>query len=145
MLNLLKADFNKILQTRFVHILFLIIVTFPLLSMLFFLALDPSTIDIDSNGYALIIDSYHPNNNAGLLIGIMACVITCQEFSYGTIRNKMISGHKRWHIYLSLTLSTVIMTVPFFLINVLLNGLLGSFILGYGRSGRGTNFIASSK
>lgn len=135
MLNLLKADLRMFLRMRFVHILLLLCITFTVLGMLLLRlhVADLSIIGIDAKGYALLVNSYHPNNNVGLLIGIMACKLTSQEFAFGTIRNKIISGHKRWHVYLSLSLSLGIVASFFFIINVVLNGLLGSFILNYGR------------
>ena len=56
--------------------------------------------------------SFAPMNNYGLILPIFLAIIIYKDFSYGTIRNKIISGKSRVSIYLSLLLSSaIVMTI----------------------------------
>ena len=70
-------------------------------------------------GHGMLIESMSPAQNFGLAVPINLITFTCLEFSQGTIRNKIIGGHSKAKVYLSLFLSGLIYA---FL-------LLGSYIL----------------
>lgn len=52
--------------------------------------------------------SFAPLNNFGLILPVFLAIIIYKDFSYGTIRNKIICGKSRLSIYLSLLISSSI-------------------------------------
>lgn len=139
MINLLLADLRKYSRTKMIYIIFIVIIVLNLFTVLL---LSTLTDEYGAfNGYRLILDSFNPSSNAGLLIYVFAGVLVSQEFSYGTIRNKIIAGHRRWQVYLSMTLSTILVSVILLLLNTAFYGGLGTLILGYGREWDAKEFV----
>jgi ABC-type transport system involved in multi-copper enzyme maturation permease subunit len=98
-------------------------------------------IPFDFNGRDIFLSTFSPSQNVGLLIPIILSIILTREFSYGTIRNKVICGHKKENIYLSLLISSLVIGLSLFLISALINLLFGSLVLGYGKSFNGDEFL----
>ena len=46
--------------------------------------------------------SFSLSNNCGLVATILTAILLCRDFSYGTIRNKIICGHSRTSIFISM-------------------------------------------
>ena len=55
-------------------------------------------------------------NNFGLIAPVLLAIVLCKDFSFGTIRNKIIAGKKRSSIFMSLfiTCSTVFVGIMLF-------------------------------
>ena len=51
---------------------------------------------------SLYFQSFSLSNNLGLIVPILIVIIIFKDFSFGTIRNKIIAGHNRTNIFLSL-------------------------------------------
>lgn len=142
MLNLINADLRKFSQTKLVYIILGILSFFAILNPFLFLTIDFGELNLpEPTAYQLFLDSFNPNNNAGLLIGVLACILISQEFSHGTIRNKVIAGHKRWHIYFSLTLATTIVSLFLYVINAIFTGVTAFIVLDYGRDWNWNEFF----
>lgn len=139
MLNLLKAEFFKIKKDKLLYIA-LIIIAFLALSLSFGyvgleVIIDNEVFEeflLELNGKGMFIGSFSPSQNIGILIPIVLTIITTREFSYGTVRNKIISGHKRTDIYLAMTISNLLLGLFLFFVNIISSLLFGSLIVGYG-------------
>lgn len=86
-----------------------------------------------NSGEGLFLASLTLTNNYGLAIPIFASILICRDFSYGTIRNKIIAGYKRSDIYISSLLANIIFSVASLTIVVLFTTLCGTIIFGFGR------------
>lgn len=71
------------------------------------------------SGQGMLINSMSPAQNYGLAIPINLITFICLEFSQGTIRNKIIAGHSKFKIYVSLFIGGLIFAF----------GLLGVYLL----------------
>lgn len=60
------------------------------------------------SGQGMLINSMSPAQNYGLAIPINLITFICLEFSQGTIRNKIIAGHSKFKIYVSLFIGGLI-------------------------------------
>ena len=60
------------------------------------------------NGPSMLINSMSPVQNFGIAIPVNLITFTCLEFSQGTIRNKIIAGHSKARIYVSIFLSGLV-------------------------------------
>lgn len=123
MLKILKSDLNRIVKDKIFIVLcalglFFALVT-PTLLFIIFVALEKfnlSDLDIlgsSFTGKEIFFNCFAPGNNFGLILPVLVSVIILKDFSYGTIRNKIISGYSRTKIYLSYLLSTVIIVFIF--------------------------------
>jgi ABC-type transport system involved in multi-copper enzyme maturation permease subunit len=56
-------------------------------------------------------DAFSVGNNLGLIAPVLLAIILCKDFSFGTVRNKIIGGYSRKQIVLSMYL--VCLTVLF--------------------------------
>src|SRR5690554_1533189 len=140
MINLLKAEFTKIRKEKtFLISLVIVIVASILISFLYLgleLMVNNQAIEeiplIEFTGKGIFLGSFSPTQNVGIIIPIVLSMIITREFSYGTIRNKVISGHDKTTIFLSIAIVNLIIGLFLFLINLLSSLLFGSLIMGYG-------------
>ncbi len=128
MSGLLKADFRRVLKDKLILIMCIIAAAFavitPLLYVMIF-AFSGDTIDDSDMAMDMLnglfsaktqfFASFSIGNNFGLVAPILLAIVLCKDFSYGTIRNKIISGKSRSSIFLSLftTCSAVYVGVMF--------------------------------
>ena len=63
------------------------------------------------NGQSLFVGSFSPLQNFGIAIPINLVSFIVLEFSHGTVRNKIISGHSKLSVFLATVLSTVILSL----------------------------------
>lgn len=150
MKRLLKADFYRIIKSKLTIAALIIIVSFVLINNFSFLFLktlleeevgsDPSMNSIFS-ARAFFVQSFSSTNNVGLIIPIFTTIIICSDFSSGTLRNKIITGHKRRDILISSFITGATYNVVLVLVYALCNLLLGSLLFGYGSSFDGAQFV----
>lgn len=111
MFNILRASFYKLFRDKT-----FIVTTFIGLFLSIFIPLLFNLIGMCTAG-ALLINSCSPSNSFGITVPINLAVFTINEFSNGTIRNKIIAGHSKAKIYLSLFITglmfTFVLMVPF--------------------------------
>lgn len=141
MLNLLKAEWIKLRKDKIIWIVVPIIIGFAILNSLLSSVLETlletepiEGLNISFTGKALFFNSFNPSQNIGLVIPILICIFVAREFTYGTIRNKLIAGYKKRDIYLSITVSSLIIGAFFVIIYALANLLFGSMVVGYGEA-----------
>lgn len=109
MINLLKADFNRVLKDKLLLVMGILAVVFavvtPLLYVLIFsgagIADDPMITGMVS-AKAQFFSSFSIGNNLGLIAPVLLIIVLCKDFSFGTIRNKVIAGRSRSSIFISL-------------------------------------------
>lgn len=133
MVKLIKADLYRYSRTKLIYIilslneLLTLVKIFP---YIFLEEYDYTTI----NAYNIILDNLSSNGVVVLFTSLLACILISQEISYRTIRNKVIIGNKPWLVYLSLTLSTTMVSVIIYLGTILFNGVMSTLLIGYGRN-----------
>lgn len=140
MLSLVKTDLKRIIKDKLFLITCIIggafaIIT-PLLNSLVFSMLDMTDImNTQINAKSLFAASFSPSGDFGLIAPILISIIICKDFSYGTVRNKIISGKSRASIFLSTFISSAI-TICFITLAYSLVTLFFSLILfGYQPNG----------
>lgn len=111
MLNLIRTDMKRLLKDKLLWIAAVIGVVFavttPLLYKLLFDLLDMGDLlGFMISAKSMYFDAYNPANNFGMIAPIFITVIICKDFSYGTIRNKIIAGYTRRSIYFSILISS---------------------------------------
>ena len=109
MTRLLKADFKRFFKDKLFFVSCIIALVFslttPLLYKLIFSSLlqfEMEELGIILNLNTLFFQSFSLSNNAGMIVPILIVIIIFKDFSFGTIRNKIIAGHNRTNIFLSL-------------------------------------------
>lgn len=120
MKHLLKADFKRILKDKLLLVMGILAVTFaaftPLLYAVMFSSMemvdDPMVSSLIS-GKVQFFASFSMGNNLGLIAPVLLGIALCKDFSFGTVRNKIIAGKSRSAIFLSLfiTCATVLIAV----------------------------------
>lgn len=50
----------------------------------------------------MFFEAFLPSSNFGLIMPVLVSIIVCKDFSFGTIRNKIICGYSRVKIFFSL-------------------------------------------
>lgn len=109
MTNLLKADFRRVLKDKLLLVMGILAVVFavitPLLYVLIFggsgLADDPM-ISAMVSAKTQFFGSFSIGNNMGLIAPVLLTIVLCKDFSFGTVRNKVIAGKSRTSIFMSL-------------------------------------------
>ena len=94
MFKLLNANFYKLKKDK----IFLVMILISFVLSLFAVYRYQSMVD------SIVIDriiTEYMANYFGIIIAIFISVYVGKEYTGGTIRNKIISGHKRMHIYLA--------------------------------------------
>ena len=112
MTRLIKSDFRKFFQDKLFIVVCILAVVFAVITPLLYLMLfsvadevDPMTQELLS-GYVTakgqFFGGFSFGNNLGLIAPLLIGIVFFKDFSYGTIRNKIISGHSRRSIFLSI-------------------------------------------
>ena len=127
MVNLLKTDLKRIFKDKLFLVVCLLggafeLVT-PLLYKLMFSGLevegDPLFASFIS-AKGLFFRAFSPGSNYGLIVPVLLSIILCKDFSFGTVRNKLISGKSRTSVFLSMFLSCTIVMCAIVLLHALL-------------------------
>ncbi len=139
MRELLRSDFKKFFQDKLFLVVCILAVVFAVSTPLLYVVLlgvggemDPITEQMLA-GYVSakgqFFSAFSFGNNLGLIAPLLIGIILCKDFSFGTVRNKIISGHSRTSIFLSMfvvcivtmfgiilahALLTLVISLPFF-------------------------------
>ncbi len=113
MLNLYKTDLKRILKDKLFLVALILGAVFavinPLMNKLLFdvlLDADDALMDmIGMDAKSMFFSSFSPSNNLGLIAPVLLGIALCKDFSFGTVRNKIISGKPRTSVFLSYFLS----------------------------------------
>ena len=108
MRELIQADLKRVIKDKLLLVLAILAVVFALITPLTF-ALVFSVIDVSDepllsslvSAKGLFFQSFSMTNNMGFIAPILLAIVLYKDFSYGTVRNKIISGKSRSKIFLS--------------------------------------------
>lgn len=118
MLNLFKTDLRRLFKDKLFLITCIIagaLALFsPLINILIFSGIDAEEgleiLGMLPTAKSFFFNSFLPGNNMGLIMPILIAIILCKDFSQGTVRNKIICGYSRSSIFLSMFLSSSVVT-----------------------------------
>lgn len=142
--KLFTADMYSIKKSKLTLVMLIIAVGLPIFLVLvtFIMSLFASSLTSDPteeallesmfNAKTLIGSSFSMTNNLGLIIPIFSAIIVGADLSSGTLRNKIIAGHKRAHIYLSHLFTMIIYDIVAILIGFGITALLSIALFDYG-------------
>ncbi len=141
--ELLSADFYRIKKDFILLVALILAVAFalmtPVLYSLIGLAAGESFSELEEmgmsfslTGKSVFVSSLSITNNFGLILPVLIGIIVCRDFSAGTVKNKIISGHTKPAVYMSHFISSVAVGTLMFIVYSLLSLALGCLILGYG-------------
>ena len=127
MLKIIRASLYKLLKDRPFKIVLIIGGALAVIFSLFYHFLIPEL----GGGYQSLMTSSSPTSNFGLAVPINLVIFIIGEFNYGTIRNKIIAGNRRFNIYIALFIMGLIysLTLMTFYVGVSvgLSTILGGF------------------
>ena len=136
---LLKSDLKRILKDKLFLIACIIgslmAIATPLLYKLILVItkLDAELLlgFLPLNGKSMFFNSFAAGNNFGLILPILVIIILCKDFSYGTVRNKIICGKSRVKILFSMFFSSTIVICGLMLMHSLLTLAVASCFFTY--------------
>lgn len=123
MLNLLGSDLKRIFKDKIFIVICvlgaLFAIVIPLIYFIIFAVIDRfaaggfdyASLGFGFSGKEMFFNFFNPGNNFGIILPVLVIVIILKDFSYGTIRNKLICGYSRTQIYFSYLISTFIVIV----------------------------------
>ena len=86
-------------------------------------------------GETMLLVSLSPAQNFGIAVPVNLITFTILEFSQGSIRNKIIAGHSKGKIYISLCINGLVFAFSLITIYTLLCFSLGSIFGGFNIEG----------
>lgn len=135
MINILKAEFNKLIKGKAIYILLIATIILPFLTAGLYKivsVIDDSGILQESlSTFELFKQSFNPLNNIGLLLLITIIVIISTDFSNNTIRNKIVGGYSKTQVYLSSLIITLILSFIYMTIYTILTVLLSGVFINF--------------
>jgi ABC-type transport system involved in multi-copper enzyme maturation permease subunit len=151
MKNIISAEFFKVRKDKALKIIFLVTIGFAFLNIILLLVIDQIVgntpmpegynFNFDPSTKNAFLSGFNIANNFGLIFPIAACIYVGKEFSYGTIRNKIVSGKKRHHIYFANLLTVSLIGLVLLLVYSGTIFLFGMPIYGYGTTFNITEFL----
>ncbi len=140
MANIIKSALYKLFKDWTFRITLIIGVALAVFMNLVYFGIDllGDNVGAVCNGQNMFISSLSPTQNFGLTVPINLIVFTIGEFNCGTIRNKIIAGHKKSSIYFSLLLIGLIFTISLMTIYFGLSVGVASIIGGFDKNGSTT-------
>lgn len=121
MLKLLASDLKRIFKDKVFIVSTILGAFFAIITPLIFFVIfkvidrfaaggfDYASLGFGFSGKEMFFNFFAPGNNFGIILPVLIIVIILKDFSYGTIRNKIICGYSRTQIYFSYLISTFIM------------------------------------
>ena len=129
MLSLLRADFFRMWKSKSTLIGLIVCAVFPLvinllyLGIAFFIAafykdegIDPQMFGMVINARSIIGTIFASGSNVGLIIPMFAAIFICTDMTSGMLRNKIISGKPRKHIFFSYLICSAAINLMYILL-----------------------------
>ena len=143
MRNLLVTDFKRILKDKLLLIVCIIGLAFalstPLLYKVIFSSVDLEGMDdllaLYMSAKPMLFTSFSLTNNFGMILPIFIMIIVCKDFSQGTIRNKIISGHSRTKVFLSTFITCAVIMCTTILLYALIQFFVSLIFFEYSPTG----------
>lgn len=109
MVELIKSDFRRVLKDKLFMVVCILAAVFAVITPLLYKAIF-SSMGSDMEGVLVGVVTAKKNffgafslgSNFGFVMPFLLAIILCKDFSHGTVRNKIISGHSRTGIFLSM-------------------------------------------
>ena len=111
MTRLISSDFKKFFNDKLFLVVCILALVFAVITPFLYLIIFGMSEEIDPMteqmlaGYVTakgqFFGAFSFGNNLGLIAPLLIGIILCKDFSFGTVRNKIISGHSRTSIFLS--------------------------------------------
>lgn len=126
MRELLKTDLRRIIKDKLFLVTCILGAFFAVSTPLLYkglsmaLEMEDELISLFASAKSIFFTSFSPSGNFGLIMPILLIIVLCKDFSYGTIRNKIICGKSRTKIFLSTFLSGTIVICGTMLAHALL-------------------------
>ncbi len=130
MYKLLKADLKRVVHDKLFLISCIIGGVFALIGPLMYKAIfafmgaDDQMLEMMGampTAKSMLFQAFLPGGDLGLILPILITIVLCKDFSYGTIRNKIIAGHSRVKIFLSMLITSCIIVCGLMLAQALLS------------------------
>ncbi len=113
MKGLLKADFSRVFKDKLLIVLGVLAVVFAVTLPLIYAALFHGTGATEDEAISQMLSgfisakaqffaSFSLGNNLGLIVPVLLAIVLWKDFSYGTVRNKIIAGKSRASIFFSM-------------------------------------------
>lgn len=141
MLRLIKTDLKRILKDKLFLVTLILAGIFAVITPVLYKIIAVTLGSIDEEMTEMLgmfvhtkdmfFSSFSLGNNFGLVLPIFIAIIICKDYSYGTIRNKIICGHSRTNIFLSIFISGAIVMCGVILVHALLSLGVGSLFFKY--------------
>lgn len=138
MLNLLKADFKRMVKDKLFLVICIVAFALAVFSSLLYFGLDALLTNFGEEGATSMFDArslaltgFPPLGDFGLILGILMAILINKDYSYGTIRNKLITGKTRFEVYTSTFISGVILIISLMTVYSLLSFGLSALFLDY--------------
>lgn len=123
MKSLLKADFKRVLKDKLLLVVGILAVVFatmtPVLYGVLFSSMemqDDPMLSAYITAKAQFFGAFSLGNNLGLIAPVLLAIALCKDFSFGTVRNKIIAGKSRSTIFLSLFVTCAVVFVAVMLL-----------------------------
>lgn len=130
MTGLLKSDFKRFFQDKLFLVVCILGVVFAAITPLLYAVLVAMMGEMDPMTESMLgsfmtakgqfFSCFSFGNNLGLIAPLLIGIVLFKDFSYGTIRNKIISGHSRSSIFLSIFVVCLIALFGTILVHALL-------------------------
>lgn len=111
MSKLMKLDFKRVFKDKLFLVVCILALVFAVITPFLYLVIMSTMGEMDEiskemlSGYftakGQFFGAFSFGNNLGLIAPILIGIILFKDFSFGTIRNKIIAGHSRTSIFLS--------------------------------------------
>lgn len=112
MTRLIRSDYKKFFHDKLFLVVCILALVFALVTPFLYIVvfgaageMDPMTEEMLASyvsAKAQFFAAFSFGNNLGLIAPLLIGIILCKDFSFGTVRNKIISGHSRTSVFLSI-------------------------------------------
>lgn len=110
MTRLIRSDFKKFFKDKLFFVSCILAVVFAVITPLLYVLIssslgsDPMAEELLSDlmtAKGLFFSAFTVGNDFGLIVPLLIGIVMFKDYTYGTIRNKIIGGHSRLSIFLS--------------------------------------------
>lgn len=131
MSGLLKADFRRVFKDKLLIVMGILAVVFAVITPLLYAFMLSGTDTAENDmitemvsgfvyGKSQFFSSFSMGNNLGLIAPVLLAIVLCKDFSFGTIRNKIIAGKSRSAIFMSLFITCSVVLIAIMLLHAFL-------------------------
>ena len=136
MRDLYLVDLKRILKDKLFRVTCILALVFaainPILNKALFAVLDlDELLGGTVTAKSMLFSAFAPGDNLGIVMPILMAIVVCKDFSQGTVRNKIISGHSRRSVFLSHLASATTVICSVMLVHALLTLGISLFLFDY--------------